>query len=103
MIFANSRVDEVIFFLLMLLHWILEIFMALLAFLVFLLVPIHIVKYINERKPATLRILIVLVLLKVVWIFCQLFTLDETSYDRGHTCTIWGKDRHVYGPSDAGM
>jgi hypothetical protein len=71
MIFANSRIDEVIFFLLLLAHWIFEWTIAVFAFFVFLLVPVHITKYFYERKPATLRILIILVLLQVVRIVCQ--------------------------------
>ena len=71
MVFANSRIDEVIFFLLLLAHWIFEWTIAVFAFFVFLLVPVHITKYFYERKPATLRIVIILVLLQVVRIVCQ--------------------------------
>jgi hypothetical protein len=65
---GRPRVDEVIYYVLFLMSWMFELLVAFFAVLLFLVVPIYGCMYYAKRKPATLRVMISLVVLKLVWV-----------------------------------
>jgi len=68
MFMGMPRVDEVIYYVLFLMSWVFELLVAFFAVLLFLAVPIYGWMYYAKKKPATLRVMISLVVLKLVWV-----------------------------------
>ena len=68
MFLGMPKVDEVIYYTVFLMSWIFELLVSLFAVILFLVVPIYAWMYFTKRKPATLRVMIALVVLKIVWV-----------------------------------
>lgn len=96
------KVDEVIYYTIFLMNWVFELLVSLVAVMAFLLVPFCAAMYLHSRKPATLRAIITLVSLKVVWVIFHVFQIHELDQP-AFTCDIYGTPKPNPGPSDAGM
>lgn len=102
MMLGMPKVDEVIYYTIFLMTWVLELLVSLFAVMAFLLVPFYAAMYLKSRKPATLRVLIALVCLKAVWVVFHVFQINELDQP-AFTCDIYGSPKPNPGPSDAGM
>ena len=72
------------------------------ALLIFLLIPLFIFAYWNDRKPRNLRVFITLVQLRVVWIILDMI-YSNPSEQPSYTCASSGHAEAKFGPSYVGM
>ena len=76
--FGKPSVDEVMYYTVFLLSWVFELFVTFAAVCTFFLIPIFIIAYARNRKPRNLRIFIILVHLKILWVVLQSFAHKNT-------------------------
>lgn len=101
MFLGNPKLDEIIYYMLFLLHWVFEMLTTAGALFLASIVPIYFFVYYFQRKPANLRVVLVLVSLKLLWLVLR--AGQVYGEDFGFTCDLSGGSRLKYGPCESSM